>query len=116
MYPLFYFQPKAFVYFHFISFYFITPFYFQPVTGTGILTSLRTEKLPAEVFCLSCSNKAEYKTVRHVSDIHGYSVAQQLSHNCHIETKINLNYILQLTELLRLYKITLSMSNISVPF
>ena len=108
--PSFFSSLKLFLHFHFI-----TPFYFQPVTGTDALTFRGTEKPSFEGDCSFRSNKAACKTVRHVSDIHEHSVAQQLSHICHIEAKINLNYILQLTELLRLYKITLSVSNVDLP-
>ena len=110
MYPLFYFQPKAFLHFHFI-----TPFYFQPVTGTEALMFRGTEKPSFEGYCSFCSNKATSKTIQHVFDFRGHSVTQQLSHDCHIKAKIKLNYMLQLTALLRPYKITLSVSNVGLP-
>ena len=108
--PSFFSSLKLFLHFHFI-----TPFYFQPVTGTEALMFRGTEKPSFEGYCSFCSNKATSKTVRHVFGFRGHSVTQQLSHDCHIKAKINLYYNQELTELLRLYKITLSVSNISLP-
>ncbi len=73
---LFIYRLKLFLHFHFI-----TPFYFQPVTGTDALTFRGTEKPSFEGDCSFRSNKAACKTVRHVSDFRGHSVTQQLSHN-----------------------------------